>query len=140
MRISDWSSDVCSSDLAIDLGSVGTGQKAVDETLRSAEWFDVASHPQALFTASPFEKLGNNRYSAYGQLKMRGRAVCGTLPFTLAQSGGEADVAGRLVLVRNSWGIGTDDHMANDQDGKEVVMHDKVKAITLAGTHTDTTG
>src|SRR3546814_3862768 len=42
--------------VAIDLGSVGTGQKAVDETLRSAEWFDVASHPQALFTASRFEK------------------------------------------------------------------------------------
>src|SRR3546814_6834918 len=114
MRISDWSSDVCSSDL-----SVGTGQKAVDETRRSAEWFDVASHPQALFTASRFEKLGNNRYAAYGQLKMRGRAVSVTLPFTLAISGGEADVAGRLVIDRTRWGIGTADNMANDQVGKE---------------------
>ena len=120
--------------VAIDLGSVGTGQKAVDETLRSAEWFDVASHPQALFTASRFERLGNNRYAAHGQLKMRGRAVPVTLPFTLAISGGEADVAGRLVIDRTRWGIGTADNMANDQVGKEVTITVKVKALALDGT------
>src|SRR3546814_9615478 len=50
--------------VAIDLGSVGTGQKAVDETLRSAEWFDVASHPQRSEEhTSELQSLMRNSYA-----------------------------------------------------------------------------
>src|SRR3546814_16222474 len=70
---------------------------------RTDTLFPDATLFRSLFTASRFERLGNNRYAAHGQLKMRGRAVPVTLPFTLAISGGEADVAGRLVIDRTRW-------------------------------------
>src|SRR3546814_3008060 len=72
MRISDWSSDVCSSDLAILLyGPAGTGKSQALEVLRAL------MPPKAICTISP------DRWGARFQLSgMVGRTlnICGELP------------------------------------------------------------
>lgn len=123
--------DASSAVVAIDLASVSTGQKAVDDMLKNADWFDAARNPQALFTARGFQSLGGSRYAAKGQLKMRGVSVPVTLPFTLAIEGGQATAAGTITIDRTAWGIGLADSMANGQVDKQVTVAIKVKAAAL---------
>src|SRR3546814_4247399 len=82
MRISDWSSDVCSSDLTIPLAGTDTGNNDRDDTLRSADFFNVARFAQAHYSATNSRSLGDDRYAADGTLELRGVSKPVTLTFT----------------------------------------------------------
>lgn len=62
----------------IDVASVHTGTEPRDEHLRSADYFDVANHPEATFTSTGLEADGD-RYTLRGDLTIRGT----TLPVKL---------------------------------------------------------
>lgn len=115
--------------VAIDLASVSTGQKSIDDTLRSADWFATGKAPQAVFTATRFEKQGEGRFLANGTLKIRGVSAPVVLPFTLSIVNNQANVKGRLTLDRTVWGIGVTDKMANDQVEKAVAVTIDLKAV-----------
>src|SRR3546814_17421246 len=55
MRISDWSSDVCSSDLH----------------LKSADFFDAANYPNITFKSTSIENTGKDTYKLSGDLTIR---------------------------------------------------------------------
>ncbi|MGW4488011.1 YceI family protein [Amycolatopsis sp. NPDC004368] len=63
---------------AIETTSLYTGTEARDEHLRTADYFDVANHPQATFTSTGLEADGD-RYALRGDLTIRGT----TLPVEL---------------------------------------------------------
>src|SRR3546814_11133275 len=62
MRISDWSSDVCSSDL----------NEERDSTLKGEDFFAVERMPQAHYHAERFRRLDDGRFVADGELTLRG--------------------------------------------------------------------
>ena len=73
--------------VSVDLASVKTGDEQRDASLPSGDWFDVATQPKAVFTATRFSKAGEGRYVAHGTLKLRGVTKPLDLPFRLTIDG-----------------------------------------------------
>ena len=54
-----------------DINSISTGNKDRDNHLKSADFFDAASHPQLKFVSSKIEKKDEENYVVYGDLTIR---------------------------------------------------------------------
>lgn len=63
--------------------SLDTGVEQRDNHLRSADFFDVANHPQITFKSIRIEKKGQNDYIANGDFTLRGVTKQLALPFKL---------------------------------------------------------
>jgi polyisoprenoid-binding protein YceI len=101
--------------VTIDLGSVKTGDAQRDATLPSDDWFAAAAHPQAVFTATKFEKVGADRYLAHGTLELKGVSKPQDLAFRLKIAGDQAVASGTASLDRTAFGVGQGEFAATDQ-------------------------
>lgn len=128
-RFDRWSADILFSpealdkskvSVSIDLASAVSGDSQRDESMQGADWFDVASHAKATFTATRFEKTGENRYVALGTLTLRGVSKPQRLPFTLKIEGDKARVSGVTTLDRTAFGVGQGEWKSTDQIPAEV--------------------
>lgn len=93
--------------IIVDTGSVNTSYGEVATTLKTADWFNVAQFPKAVFTADHFTQTGKDAYSAKGTLTIRDKTVPVTLDFVLkgySPSGFEA--VGSTTIQRLSFGVG----------------------------------
>jgi len=114
--------------VSIDVGSVNTGDQQRDGVLPSADWFDAAGHPKAVFTASRFEKAGPDRYVAHGTLQLRGVTKPVDLPFRLKITGDQAQVSGSASLDRTAFGVGQGEFASTDQIPGKVAVDVSLKA------------
>lgn len=57
---------------AIEAGSIDTGNERRDNHLRSADFFDVETHPTVVFESTKVEKTGEGKLAVSGTLTMRG--------------------------------------------------------------------
>jgi len=110
-------------EVTVEIGSLDTGDKERDDTLRSADLFAVAKFPQAHFAASQFNKTASG-FEALGKLTIRGVTRDARVPFTF-RSADEHGVAvgymsGKTSLRRLDFGVGQGDWTATDQVGNEV--------------------
>lgn len=128
-RFDRWSADILFSpealdkskvSVSIDLASAVSGDSQRDESMQGADWFDTASHAKATFTASRFERTGENRYVAIGTLTLRGVSKPQRLPFTLKIEGDKARVSGVTTLDRTAFGVGQGEWKSTDQIPAEV--------------------
>ena len=56
-----------------EVDSISTGNEQRDGHLKSADFFDVANHPQITFVATKYENVDNDgSYELYGDLTIRG--------------------------------------------------------------------
>ncbi|UWX04381.1 YceI family protein [Pseudoxanthomonas sp. NC8] len=95
-------------DVTIALTSAATGNEDRDSTLQTSDFFDVAKHAQARYSASGFRKLADGRYATDGTLELRG--VRKPVTLTFAWSGGAQPVLeGKAVVKRLDFGVGTGD-------------------------------
>jgi polyisoprenoid-binding protein YceI len=101
--------------VTIDLASVATGDAQRDQSLPSADWFNVAEAPQAVFTATRFEKTAEGRYIAHGELQLRGVTRPVDLPFQLRIDGDTAHARGQTSLDRLAFGVGQGEWAQTDQ-------------------------
>lgn len=101
--------------VSIDLASAVSGDQQRDESMQGEDWFDTAKHAKATFTATRFEKTGDNRYVAHGQLSLRGVTKPVRLPFTLKIEGDKARVSGVTTLDRTAFGVGQGEWTSTDQ-------------------------
>ncbi|HEX9203981.1 MAG TPA: YceI family protein, partial [Vicinamibacteria bacterium] len=67
----------------IKTASIDTANKQRDDDLRSANFFDVASHPEITFKSTKVKPTGKDSYQVTGTLTMRGVAKEITLPVTV---------------------------------------------------------
>lgn len=56
----------------VDMDSIDTGDKELDDLLREPDWFDSAQFPQGLFTTTGIEIQDNNMLIFNGDLTLRG--------------------------------------------------------------------
>lgn len=101
--------------IRIDLASVDTGDSQRDDSLKSADFFDIATHPEAVFTATGVRPLGNDRYEARGTLDLHGTRRPVRLRFSLKIEGETAQVSGSTNIDRTAFGIGSGEWAAIDQ-------------------------
>jgi len=101
--------------VSIDLASAVTGDAQRDQSLPAADWFDAATHPDAIFTATRFEKTGEGRFIAHGRLSLRGVTRPLDLPFKLRIEGDKAHMSGVTTIDRTVFGVGQGEWKATDQ-------------------------
>lgn len=58
--------------VVIDAGQLWTGEPDRDAHLKSADFLDVANHPQIVFRSSGVQQLGANHFKLAGDLTIRG--------------------------------------------------------------------
>jgi cytochrome b561/polyisoprenoid-binding protein YceI len=115
--------------VTIDMGSAKTGDPQRDASLPSSDWFDSATHPSAVFTATRFTQSGENRYVAHGNLSLRGVSKPLDLPFELHIDGRKASVSGRASLDRVAFGVGQGEFAATDQIPAKVAVRVQLRAV-----------
>lgn len=95
-------------EVSIPLASADTGNGDRDGTLKTADFFDVATFATARYTASGFRSLGGDRYVADGTLELRGVSRPVALTFTWTP-GDRPVLAGRATVRRLDFGVGAGD-------------------------------
>ncbi len=110
-------------EVTVEVGSLDTGDKERDDTLRGADLFAVARFPQAHFSATEFVKTAQG-FEAIGKLTIRGVARDARLPFTF-RTADEHGIAvgymsGKTRLRRLDFGVGEGDWKSTDWVGNEV--------------------
>lgn len=93
-------------EIRVDTGSAVSGDGQRDETLKSPDWFSVASHATATFKADRFRRTGPDRYIAGGTLRLKGVTLPISLPFTLRINGDKAIMQGSATVDRTAYRIG----------------------------------
>ncbi len=113
-RFTRWTADIQFSpdDLAhsriavdVDLASVSSGDGERDDTLRGDDFFAVAAHPKARFTATRIRKQGSG-YLADGTLALAGATKPMAVNFTLKIDGDHAQASGTATVKRLAFGVG----------------------------------
>jgi polyisoprenoid-binding protein YceI len=99
-------------DVEIDLASATVGDAYQDGMLAGDEFFGVAAHPRARFTAKGAEKTGANSYRAAGALTLKGVSKPQVIRFTLSGSGEKRKVSGSASIGRTLFGVGNGESSA----------------------------
>lgn len=92
--------------LRIDLSSVDTGLREVNDEVMSAQWFDVRHHPDARFEMRQIQSQGAGRFQVSGVLSLKGASQPLVLNAVLKASGKQAIMEGSFVIKRLDFGIG----------------------------------
>jgi polyisoprenoid-binding protein YceI len=110
-------------EVTVEMGSLDTGDKERDDTLRTPDLFSVAKFPQARFSATQITKTAQG-FEAAGKLTIRDVTREVRVPFTFrtAQEGGATVgyMSGKTSIRRLDFGVGQGDWKATDQVGNEV--------------------
>ncbi|MEJ7926239.1 YceI family protein [Sphingobium sp. AN641] len=92
--------------VSIDMASASVGDAYQDGMLPGEEFFAVAAHPTATFTAKGAERTGANGYRATGTLDLKGITRPQAIRFTLTGTGESRKVAGSATIARAPFGVG----------------------------------
>ncbi|MFT4091230.1 MAG: YceI family protein [Asticcacaulis sp.] len=114
--------------VTIDMSSVNTNDADRDGTLKSKSFFDVATHPQAVFEARRFTASGGDSYVAKGKLTLHGQTRDFDLPFTLNIEGKTANVAATASLDRLAFGVGSGEWASTTAIPADVSLDIRLKA------------
>lgn len=106
--------------VSVDLASVDTADSQRDDSLKGSDFFDIATHPKAVFTATGIRPLGNDRFEAHGTLDLHGTRRPVALAFSLKIKGDAAQVSGTTRLDRTAFGVGSGEWAATDQIAAKV--------------------
>jgi polyisoprenoid-binding protein YceI len=97
--------------LRIRTASIDTGNDDRDTHLRSADFLDVETYPEMVFTSTRVEQVDEDVYSVTGDLTIKDLTQPVTVDFTLTGSAldpfGNMRVGfeGALAILRSDWGL-----------------------------------
>lgn len=117
----------------VSMGSVMAPYQEMVDTLATADWFNVAAFPKAVFEAVPgsITKKEDNRYQAAGQLTLRDQTAPTTVIFTLEEyTPSHARVKGEVVLPRTQFGVGQGEWANIDVVKDEVQVTFDIDAVS----------
>ncbi|HET6631914.1 MAG TPA: YceI family protein [Rhodanobacteraceae bacterium] len=100
-------------DVTIDLASVDTQASERDETLRGADFFDVAHTPKAHFVTRAFHRAADGSVTAEGTLELHGHSQPVTLAVQFKPTAGGATLDVSTTLDRLDFGLGTSSDWAD---------------------------
>jgi len=110
-------------EVTVEIGSLDTGDKERDDTLKGDDLFAAAKFPQAHFLATQFAKTAAG-FEAQGKLTIRDQTRDVRVPFTfrtaVEQGATVGYMSGKTTIRRLDFGVGQGDWKATDQVGNEV--------------------
>ncbi|MFN3607766.1 MAG: cytochrome b/b6 domain-containing protein [Hyphomonas sp.] len=137
---SNWTADVAfypenlpasAVSVTVDTGSVATGTRLYDSTLREAEWFNTGAFPQANVTLSNFDQSGEETYSATATLTLKGRETSAPLNFDLKIDGDRAILDGTATFSRKTLDLGQMSDAGGSWVSDEIVVTIQGEATRL---------
>ncbi len=93
-------------DAVVQIDSVDSADAERDELIRGPDWFDVPRYPQAVFRAESVIPLGDGRYRADGQLRIRDVSRPASVEMRYRRDGASAQVDGWARLDRSEFHLG----------------------------------
>jgi len=111
----------------VDLGSIDTRQEQRDAHIRSADFFDVETHPQMTFRSTAVRTDGAD-WTVEGELTLKGNTKPVVLSLELngfgpdAYGGYRAGFSAKTEINRNDFGV----DIKMPMDGGGVVVSDKI--------------
>lgn len=118
-------------DVKIDTASVNTQDGERDDTIKSADLFDVKQFPGARYVADKFTDKGSNKYSATGKLTLRNVTKDVPIDFTFENKDGNAWLKGTAKIKRLDFGVGQGEWKDTSSVGNDVQVR---FALRLKGT------
>ena len=107
-------------DVKIDTASVNTQDGERDDTIKSADLFDVKRFPAAHYVADKFTSKGGNKYSATGKLTLRNVTKDVPIEFTFDNKDGGAWLKGAAKIKRLDFGVGQGEWKDTSTVGNDV--------------------
>jgi predicted PurR-regulated permease PerM len=92
-------------ELTIDAASVDTGVAARGRHLRSADFFDVAEHPQVRFASTGVSGLGNGHVHVSGDLEVAGASVPVAFDASVRVIDGELELEATTAVDQGRFGM-----------------------------------
>jgi polyisoprenoid-binding protein YceI len=91
----------------VDTNSIADPYNELADTLKSADWFNVKSFPQAVLTANKFIKTKDKTYLGRGMLTIRDKTLPVTFTFTQEEyTQKRARIKGNTTIKRIAFGVG----------------------------------
>lgn len=116
--------------IVIDMNSVSMSYSDFTNTLLTTDWLNVKLFPQAIFEATHFTKIGENKYQANGTLTIRDKTVPVTLTFVAEElSKTKGRVKGNTTLKRTIFGVGQGEWADTDAVKDDVQVNFTITAI-----------
>ena len=107
-------------DVKIDTASVNTQDGERDDTIKSADLFDVKRFPAAHYVADKFTGKGGDKYSATGKLTLRNVTKDVPIEFTFDNKDGGAWLKGTAKIKRLDFGVGQGEWKDTSTVGNDV--------------------
>ncbi|MEM7224815.1 MAG: YceI family protein [Pseudomonadota bacterium] len=121
--------------VTVDIASVDSQSNDRDQTIRSANLFNVAEWPNGRFVSERITKTGAGMFEAHGKLTLRDVTREVTLPFQLTVDQDPIDVQrwranawGDLKIMRLDYGIGQGLWQDTSVVGNEVLIRINITA------------
>lgn len=122
-------------DVVVDMGSLDTGDRERDDTLKGADLFSVAKYPQSRFTSTQITRTATG-YDALGKLTLRGVSREIHVPFTFKSANEQGQAVGYLsgqtALKRLDYGVGQGDWKTTEWVGNEVSVPYSLRLVPAA--------
>jgi polyisoprenoid-binding protein YceI len=123
-------------DVVVETGSLDTGDKERDDTLKGADLMAVAKFPQARFTSTQITKTASG-YDAAGKLTLRGVSRDIHVPFSFRTADEQGKPAGYLLgkttIKRLDFGVGQGDWKSTEQVGNDVAVSYSLRLVPSTG-------
>jgi polyisoprenoid-binding protein YceI len=119
-------------DVTVEMGTMDSGDKERDDTLRGPELFDVAKYTQARFVATQITKTAAG-FDAVGKLTLRGVTRDQHVPFTFRTANEQGHTVGYLngktTVHRLDFGVGQGDWKSTEWVGNDVTVSYNVRLV-----------
>jgi polyisoprenoid-binding protein YceI len=112
----------------VTAASAETQNEERDGYLRGDGWFEADEYPDVVWEAERFEALGDDRYRAIGNLRVRDLTVEVPFDFEVERNGASIVLEGTTKLDRLALGLGLGDWANTEWVGKDVVVNVKLVA------------
>jgi polyisoprenoid-binding protein YceI len=114
-------------DIKIDMGSVNSRDQERDDTLKTADLFDVKQFPAARYVTDTFTDKGAGKYAATGKLTLRNKTRDVPIEFTFKSTTSGGTLQGTAAIKRLDFGVGQGEW----QDTSTVANDVKVRFVLL---------
>ena len=113
--------DTSSLDVSIALVSADSANSERDDTLKTADFFDIATFPNARFVTTKIVATGGANYEADATLTIRDKTIPLKFPFSMVPGAeGRTQLTAKVTLNRLDFGIGTGDWADDGTIGHKV--------------------